>query len=122
MPRGVPAPLFAGADRQMAPHRRCAAADIGGVPPSLFADRDHPVRVNVGAPRAPGIDVAVARAVGYDRLAAVWKPVLSGPPIAFTCGRCGATFATTGDLRGHVARHRSHAAEARQRVPAAAHS
>ena len=122
MPAGVTAPLLAGADHQRRVTTVAPLPMPGGVPASLFAEPGHQGHVNAGVPRAPGIDPAVAQAVGYDRLAAVWKPVLSGPPIVFTCGRCGAAFATTGELRGHVSGHRSHAATARPRVATAVHS
>ena len=120
MPGGVPAPLFAAADQQRRLNVALPLPMADGAPPSSHTELGGRGQVNAGAPRFfPGIDPTVAQVVGYDRLAAVWKPVLSGPPIVFACGRCGAAFATTAELRGHIAGHRGHAAEARQRVAAA---
>ena len=78
--------------------------------------------VGVGAPRFPGISVAVAQVVDQDRLAAVWKPVANATPVVFTCWRCGAVFPDVGEPKTHVARHRVARHEERWRATSAKRS
>jgi signal peptidase len=87
-----------------------------GVPLSLFADPGRERRLDVGAPIFPGLDADVARVVGHERLAAVWKPALSDPPVVFCCGHCGATFTNTDELRAHAAIHRGPRVQVRQPI------
>jgi signal peptidase I len=95
----------------------------GAVPPSLFADAGAELRpFGVGAPRFPGISVAVAQVVDQDRLAAVWKPVANATPVVFTCWRCGAVFSEVGELKTHVARHRAARHQERWRATSAKRS
>ena len=97
--------------------RPAAQLAPSGVPPSLFADAGAELRpFNVGAPRFPGINVAVAQVVDQERLAAVWKPVTNATPVVFTCRRCGAAFSDVMALKAHVANHRVGRHEKRWRV------
>ena len=64
---------------------------------------------------APGIAAAVAPAIGYERPAAVWQPVVKGAPVVFRCWRCGDAFADTDELHAHVLEH--HATRRDVRLP-----